>query len=45
MRDLRIEEEKVKGEAWSPLDDCWYPFSADLTTGAVEGGCYNGPPD
>jgi hypothetical protein len=45
MRELRIEDGKIKGEAWSPLDDCEYPFSVDLATGAVEGGSYNGPPD
>lgn len=45
MHAVRIEDEQIKGEAWSPLDDCEYPFSVDLTTGAVEGGSYNGPPD
>jgi hypothetical protein len=42
---LRIENETVKGEAWSPIDDRDYPFAVDLQTGAVEGGSYNGPPD
>lgn len=45
MRHLCIENDKVKGEAWSPVDDREYPFAVDLTTGAVEGGSYNGPPD
>jgi hypothetical protein len=43
MRDLRIENGKIKGEAWSAPDDCEYPFAVDLTTGAVEGGCYDVP--
>jgi hypothetical protein len=45
MRDLRIENGKVKGEAWSAVDDREYPFAVDLTTGTVEGGSYDGPPD
>jgi len=45
MRDIRIENDKVKGKAWSPIDHVEYPFEVNLTTGAVEGGSYNGPPD
>ena len=37
MRDARIEEGKVKGEAWSPIDDLYYPFAVDLEKGTVEG--------
>ncbi|HTR39385.1 MAG TPA: hypothetical protein VMH80_26100 [Bryobacteraceae bacterium] len=44
MQDIRIENDKLNGEAWSPIDNCYYPFSVDLRTGAVEGGSYNGPP-
>ena len=43
MWDLRIENDKVGGSAWSPFDDHEYPFAVDLRTGAVEGGSYNGP--
>lgn len=45
MCNLRIEGDTVKGEAWSPIDDRYYPFAVNLRTGAVEGGSYNGPPD
>jgi hypothetical protein len=45
MRDVRIEKDKVKGKAWSPVDNCEYPFAVDVTTGVVEGGSYNGSPD
>jgi hypothetical protein len=45
MWDLRIENGRVKGSAWSPFDDREYPFAVDLKTGAVEGGSHNGPPD
>ena len=45
MRNIRIENDKVKGGALSPLDDHECPFAVDITTGAVEGGSYNGPQD
>jgi len=45
MRDVRIENDKVKGEAWSPIDHVEYPFEVNLATGAVEGGSYKGAPD
>jgi hypothetical protein len=35
---------KLQGEAYSPLDDCWHPFSVELSSGKCEGGSYNGPP-
>lgn len=44
MSDLRLENDKVRGAAWSPIDDCEYPFAVDLATGVVEGGCYDVPP-
>jgi hypothetical protein len=34
-RDLRIQNDKIKSEAWSPLDDSEYPFAVDLTTGVT----------
>jgi hypothetical protein len=40
IRDLRVDGGKVKGEAWSPLDDTWKPFTVDLKTGVAEGGAY-----
>jgi hypothetical protein len=45
MQNVRIDNDKVRGEAWSPFDDREYPFAVDLTTGTVEGGSYDGPPD
>lgn len=41
--NLQLEEEKVIGEAWSPIEDRWLPFSVNLDTGIVDGGSYNGP--
>jgi hypothetical protein len=43
MSDIRVENNKLKGKAWSPIDDLDYPFEVDLATGFVEGGSYNGP--
>lgn len=45
MRAVRIDGDKIKGEAWSVLDDCYYPFAVDMTTGTADGGSYNGPPE
>jgi hypothetical protein len=45
MWNIRVESGKIKGDAWSPIDDCEYPFAVDLATGSVEGGSYSGPPD
>ena len=45
MSNLRVEHDKLIGEAWSPIDDCDYPFEVDVATGVVKGGSYNGPPD
>jgi hypothetical protein len=43
MRNVRVEGDKIAGEAWSPVDDCYCPFTVDLATGRVEGVSYNGP--
>jgi hypothetical protein len=43
FQGIRLEDEKVVGEAWSPIEDRWIPFSVDLATGRTEGGSYNGP--
>jgi hypothetical protein len=44
MRDVRlVDDDHVSGEAYSPLDDSWRPFSVDLNNGGVTGGSYNGP--
>jgi hypothetical protein len=40
IRDLKVEQDYVRGLAWSPIEDCQIPFSVDLKTGMVEGGAY-----
>ncbi len=35
---LSIGNGEVKGLAWSPIDDQWYPFRVDLDTGRSTGG-------
>ena len=41
--NLRLEDDRLSGSAWTPIDDAWLPFMLDLRTGRVEGGSYNGP--
>jgi hypothetical protein len=43
FQNVCIEAGQITGEAWSPVDDRWLPFSIDLQTGRVDGGSYNGP--
>jgi hypothetical protein len=43
FRNLRFEREQLTGQAWSPIEDRWLPFSLDLQTGSVQGGSYTGP--
>jgi hypothetical protein len=38
--DLRVEQDRLKGQAWNPFEDSESPFSVDLKTGDVEGGSY-----
>lgn len=38
--ELSIALGEVKGLAWSPLDDRWYPFRVDLSTGKSTGGSF-----
>ena len=38
--NLRVEQDRLKGQAWNPFDDSESPFSVDLKTGDVEGGSY-----
>jgi hypothetical protein len=37
---IDVGERQITGQAWSPVQDRWLPFSVDLQTGAVEGGSY-----
>jgi len=43
LRELRHDGTILRGEAWSPVEDCWLPFELDLITGSHQGGSYNGP--
>jgi hypothetical protein len=43
MREIRFVDDSLVGEAYTPLDDAWYPFTVDLQNGDVTGGSYNGP--
>jgi len=43
IRSVRISQDQLDGEAWSPIENCWLPFSVDLSSGAVKGGSYSGP--
>lgn len=40
MRNVRIDGEKITGEAWDPTSSSWAPFSVDRQTGLVEGGSF-----
>jgi hypothetical protein len=42
MREIRFIDGSLVGEAYTPLDDAWYPFSVDLLSGDVSGGSYSG---
>lgn len=44
MRDLSRDGRRVRGFAYSPLDDDHHSFDLDLETGNFSGGSYNGPP-
>lgn len=39
FRSVRVEEMRLKGEAWFP-EDTWHPFELDLDSGEVVGGSY-----
>lgn len=43
FQNVQLEAEQLVGEAWSPIEDRWLPFSVDLETGRVGGGSYTGP--
>ncbi|MDB4970150.1 MAG: hypothetical protein JWN44_5839, partial [Myxococcales bacterium] len=43
VRNVRIGDSHLRGEAWNPVDDCWNEFTLDLQSGNVVGGSYNGP--
>ena len=37
---VEIDQGELRGLAWSPLDDKWYPFNVELGTGKSAGGSY-----
>ncbi len=42
FQNVRIESNKLMGEAWSPFgEDVWIPFIVDIETGVHEGGSYD----
>jgi hypothetical protein len=43
MMNVRVDGEKIVGDAYDPMNDTWMPFSVDLTNGEVVGGSY--PPE
>lgn len=43
FQGVRLEAGQLIGEAWSPIEDRWLPFTVDLETGRVDGGSYTGP--
>ena len=42
LQDVRLEGNRLRGQSWSPIDDCWAPFEVDIETGSVRGGSYEG---
>lgn len=40
MRSLRLDSERVLGEAYDPMTDEWVSFSVNLEDGEVAGGSY-----
>jgi hypothetical protein len=40
MRNITVSGSTLRGEAWSPVSDRWYPFVVDLLTGKMSGAIY-----
>ena len=40
IQNLSVDQSILNGEAWSPVDTCWYPFTVDINTGRSVGGSY-----
>jgi hypothetical protein len=38
IRDLCVDQDRLKGLAWNAVEGCGEPFSVDLKTDKVEGG-------
>ena len=43
FRNVRVDGERVEGEAWSAPDNSWPPFHVDLKTGEFWGGAVKLP--
>ena len=43
MRGITLSGNQVAGEAWSPLEDRWMPFTLNADIGKSVGGSYCGP--
>lgn len=43
MMEVRVDGERIVGNAYDPLTDAWTPFSIDVATGEASGGSY--PPE
>ncbi len=43
MRNVRRQGARLEGEAYSPIEDEWSPFTLDLRNGNFTSGVYSGP--
>ena len=43
MRNIELRGQEIHGEAWSPIEDSWMPFTVDVATGRSTGGSYTDP--
>ena len=39
--EVTVTAESIRGLAWSPLDDDWYPFEVETLTGRSSGGSFS----
>lgn len=39
IENLKLTDDMVIGQGWSPVDDSWHPFRLNLRSRLVEGGC------
>lgn len=43
MMEVRVDGERIVGNAYDPMNDEWTPFAVEIATGEAVGGSY--PPD
>jgi hypothetical protein len=41
FRGVRLADDEITGEAWSPILDAWIRFSVDMVTGESHGGSFS----